>query len=68
MMFDVALDDESCKAFILVWINSVLYDTKNVETRQNRFCKVDILRKCKRRVVSPSNWIGCSNNGTAAKE
>ena len=42
-MLDVALDDESCQALVLLGIDGVLYDTEDVETRQNRLRKINIL-------------------------
>lgn len=62
---NMASNHEASQHFVHHRVDVVLYYAKNIETRQNRFGKLDVLLERYRWVVASANWIGCCDNGTS---
>lgn len=53
---------------IKIFINFVLHDTKNVETREDGISEIHIIHEGELWVISAFNWVCCGNNGATGLE
>lgn len=64
----VRADNELSQHLVLNWVNGVLDDAENVETRQDGFGELHVLLERNGRVVPSSDRVGSGDNGAARLE
>lgn len=64
----VGVDDELSEALVLAWIDGVADDAEDVETGEDGFGELDVLRERDGAIVAAADWIGGCDDGTAGLE
>src|ERR1700753_2066036 len=66
MSSSMGIDDKVCKSLIFGRINSIANNAENVESAENWFCQLNILREWYGAIVSSANGICSRNNSTSS--
>lgn len=60
MILHMRVDNESSKGIILLFVDFILNNSKNVKSGKNRVCKVYIIIEVESSIVGSFNRVSCS--------